>query len=185
MKKGIRLLAMIIAAALCFSACGSTSTAVNSPAKEETVTAPQKEETAAPEPVKEETAEPEDNEPEAEVEPEDNEPEAVLIDGMRPEIKDAIDSYEEFINTYCEFLENYDSTNAMMLMKYAEMMNSYSELSVKFEAMEDEDLNDEELKYYTAVSLRCSSKILEASANLTSDMSGLMSGLSDLAGSAP
>ena len=179
MKKRTKLLAMIVVAALCFSACGSTSAADNNLAKEETVTAPQKEETAAPEPVNEETVK------EETVEPEDNEPEAELIDGMRPEIKDAIDSYEEFINTYCEFLENYDSTNAMMLMKYAEMMNSYSELSVKFEAMEDEDLNDEELKYYTAVSLRCSSKILEASANLTSDMSGLMSGLSDLAGTTP
>ena len=55
MKKRIKLLAIIVVAALCFSACGSTSAADNNPAKEETVTVPQKEETAAPEPVNEET----------------------------------------------------------------------------------------------------------------------------------
>ena len=100
--------------------------------------------------------------------------------GIRPEIKEAIDSYETFINSYCEFMESYDSTNLTMLAKYTELMTTYVDVAEKFEAMEDQDLNDEELKYYTEVSLRCSSKLLEASSNMTSSAGDLMSGMSDL-----
>ena len=185
MIRKYKLATLLFVVVLCFSACGSTGGTASTPADMGNQGSSTPQEIISPQESKEETSSDTVQSPEPVEQTEEAQPEPDLIDGMRPEIKEAIDSYEEFINTYCEFLETYDSTNAMMLMKYAEMMNSYAELSEKFEALEDEDLNDEELKYYTQVSLRCSSRVLEASANLTSDMSGLVSGLSDLAGANP
>lgn len=94
--------------------------------------------------------------------------------GMRPEIKEAIDAYEEFLNTYCDFLESFDSTNFSMLAKYAELVSQYTEMQKQFDTLGNSDLNEAELAYYTEVSLRCSAKLLEASANIASDMSSIV-----------
>ena len=81
---------------------------------------------------------------------------------IRPEIKEAIDSYETFIDEYCEFLETYDSSDLTMLAKYAELVQKELEMSQKFEALNDADLTEAEALYYSEVSLRCSQKLLAA-----------------------
>ena len=47
--------------------------------------------------------------------------EEALVDGMRPDFKAAMDSYETFFEYYCEFMENYDTSNLSMLQS-AEVM---------------------------------------------------------------
>lgn len=97
--------------------------------------------------------------------------------GMRPEIKEAIDAYEEFLNTYCDFLESFDSSNFSMLAQYAELVSQYTEIQEQFETLGNSDLNEAELAYYTEVSLRCSARLLEVSSKITSDMGSIVGSL--------
>jgi len=99
------------------------------------------------------------------------------ITGMRPEIKEAIDAYEEFLNTYCDFIESFDSSDFSMLAKYAELVSQYTEIQKQFDTLGNSDLNEAELAYYTEVSLRCSARLLEVSSKITSDMSNIVGSL--------
>ena len=113
--------------------------------------------------VEEESSEEEASSEEESPEEESSE-EAETIDQalIRDDIRDAIDSYEAFIDEYCEFLESYDSSDLTMLAKYAEMLQKEVEMSQKFEALEDQELTEAEAFYYSEVSIRCSQKILAA-----------------------
>ncbi len=80
---------------------------------------------------------------------------------IRKEIKEAIDSYEAFINEYCDFMNNYDSSDITMLTKYLSLVSKMSEYTDKMDKLSEEDLTLEELNYYTQVHLRCLQKISE------------------------
>ncbi|MBQ9327940.1 MAG: hypothetical protein IJ225_05335 [Solobacterium sp.] len=84
--------------------------------------------------------------------------------GIRPEVKDAIDSYEAFIDEYIEFMEVYESTDnpASLLMEYASYMKKLSDMEQEMDALDDTDLTDEESLYYAEVVLRCDQKLLQA-----------------------
>lgn len=79
---------------------------------------------------------------------------------IRPEIKEAIDSYEIFMDKYCEFMKNYDASDMSALTTYLSMMEQYSDTMEKFDALEA-DLTDAETAYYTEVQLRVSQKLLK------------------------
>lgn len=85
-----------------------------------------------------------------------------LVDGMRPEFKEAMDSYEAFYDEYCELLQEYaaNPTDITLLGKYTEFLSKAAEMDEKFDAWEG-DMNDTELKYYTEVGLRISQKLIE------------------------
>lgn len=70
--------------------------------------------------------------------------------GLRPEFKEAMDSYEAFYTEYCDLLKKYMSnpSDLSILSKYMSLMGKLSDMDEKFEAWESEDLNSEELKYY-------------------------------------
>ena len=87
-------------------------------------------------------------------------PSEALVDGMRPDFKAAMDSYETFFEYYCEFMENYDTSNLSMLTEYAKVMSQYADIAKKFEQWEDGDLNDTELAYYLQVQARVNEKLL-------------------------
>lgn len=88
-----------------------------------------------------------------------------LVDGMRPEFKEAMDSYEAFYNEYCDFMKKYaeNPSDMELLSSYADMLTKAAEASEKFEAWEDNELNDTEMKYYLDVSNRIAKKLLEVS----------------------
>ena len=91
--------------------------------------------------------------------------EADLVDGMRPEFKEAMDSYEEFYEEYCEVLKEYmeDPTDATVLTQYSDLMQQSIEMAEKFEEWDNGDLNTEELKYYVEVNGRVTQMLVEAS----------------------
>lgn len=93
-------------------------------------------------------------------------PAAASQNGIRPEIKEAIDGYEAFVDEYCEFMKTYNSSDVTMLLKYTELLSKEIELSEKFEEIDDKDLTDAEALYYSEVSLRCSQKLLTAANNM-------------------
>ncbi len=92
--------------------------------------------------------------------------ESNLIDGLRPDFKEAMDSYEEFMVEYIEFIDEYsksDGTDLGLIADYAKMMKDYEDYVEKFEAWEDEDLNKAETIYYLDVQNRIDKKLIEVS----------------------
>lgn len=91
-----------------------------------------------------------------------------LVDGMRPEFKEAVDSYVEFMDAYVEFVEKYqaeDSPDAEMLKDYTDYVSKLSEVNDKFDALDDGDMNDAESTYYINAQLDITKKLLELSTN--------------------
>ncbi len=87
-----------------------------------------------------------------------------LVDGMRPAFKEAMDSYEEYMMEYCDFMKKYsesDGTDLSLLTDYADYMLKYADMTRDFEAWEDGDLNTAELSYYIDIQARISKKLLE------------------------
>ena len=84
------------------------------------------------------------------------------VNGMRPEFKKAMDSYEAFIDEYCAFMTKYDSNEGSaltMAIDYAKYIAKYAEMAHDFDAWEDDDLNDTELSYYIQVQSRVLQKL--------------------------
>lgn len=90
-------------------------------------------------------------------------PEPSAATGLRPEFKEAMDSYEAFYTEYCDLLKKYISnpSDLSILSKYMSLMGKLSDMDEKFEAWESEDLNSEELKYYMDVNNRVMKMLLD------------------------
>ena len=88
-----------------------------------------------------------------------------LVNGMRPEFKEAMDSYEMFFDEYCAFMEKYNSsTDPMsMLNDYMSFMSRYTETMTKLNNIREGEMNTAELLYYTEVMLRINQKLNEIS----------------------
>lgn len=82
---------------------------------------------------------------------------------MRPEFKEAMDSYEAFYDEYCEFMKKYNAnpTDTELISSYSDIMTEMVEMTEKFEAWEENDLNTAELKYYIEVNNRVAQKLVE------------------------
>ena len=86
--------------------------------------------------------------------------------GLRKEFKEAMDSYETFMDEYIAFMKKYTNSNATapeMIKDYGEYMKKYADAVDAFEKWENTDLNKEEAKYYVAVQTRVTQKLLNAS----------------------
>lgn len=97
--------------------------------------------------------------PETEAEKDQN----TLVDGMRPEFKEAMDAYEAFYDEYCDFMKEYkeNPSDLTLLLKYGEMLTKVAEMDEAFEKWDEEDLNDVELKYYLEVNNRVMQKMID------------------------
>lgn len=113
-----------------------------------------------------ETKEPETEPPTTkapETEPPTTVPATTARTGLRPAFKAAMDSYEAFYDEYVEFLKQYkkNPTDLGLLGKYAQMLEKLEDMDKKFEAWKDDDLNDEELKYWLQVQTRIQQKLID------------------------
>lgn len=90
--------------------------------------------------------------------------ENILGDIIRPEIKEAIDSYEAFVDEYVKFMKKYNNSgdSLSMLGDYLDYTEKSLKMSKEFEEIADKELTDAEALYYSDVLLRCSQKMLEA-----------------------
>ena len=83
---------------------------------------------------------------------------------IRPEVKEALDSYEAYIDEYVAFMERYkaaDATDMVAMMgDYTDMLSRYSEFSEKIDALGESELTNAELAYYLEVTNRVSQKLL-------------------------
>lgn len=153
MKKQISLLfAIVLLVSLC--ACGtkgadSAPTGVADAAASRAAsadTAQPQESEAPPEPVEVEPTEA----------PAGIANEAEASSAIRPEFKNAMDSYEAFYTDYCAMLEKYmqNPTDLTLLAQYSQLMSQAVEMDEAFNAWNSADLNNEELKYYLDVNNR-------------------------------
>lgn len=127
--------------------------ALRAPDKSQEVTEPVEE----PEPTEEATTEPT-------TATKSTKPTIELVDGMRPDFKKAMDSYEEFFDEYCGFMKKYiasGGTDLALLMDYASYMDQCTQMLEDFEAWGDEEMNDAELAYYIEAQKRINEKLLK------------------------
>lgn len=188
-KSAMATLALLLVCALCVPALGCSK---SSDADSKSQSSAVKEQIAKKSSAKEQSDDPSDSEDEpqataaaseapatedeADVEEESSageeavEPEDVsaAAEGLRPEIKEAIDSYEAFFDEYCDFMAKYSSSDdtISMLADYADFMQQYADTMEKLQAMEDQDLTDEETIYYVDAMARINQKLLETSASM-------------------
>ncbi len=100
------------------------------------------------------------------IEPVEEEPieEIVSENAIRPEIKEAIDAYEEFIDEYIAFMEKYeesDGSDPGILMEYMTFISDLEEYLEEMDALE-KDLTDAESWYFLEVMNRCNEKLYKA-----------------------
>lgn len=102
--------------------------------------------------------------PTAEPKTEDKKEETKQEASIRPEFKEALDSYEEFFDEYCSFMKKYkeNPTDLGLLMEYTDFLTKYTDAMKKMSALNDGSLNNEELKYYLQVTNRINEKLLDA-----------------------
>lgn len=88
---------------------------------------------------------------------------------IRPEIKEAIDSYESFVDEYIAFLKKMDDNSEDMnvLMDYMNYLQKLTEYEEKFTKLENEDMTAAESLYYSEVAVRCNQKMLAATSDLS------------------
>ena len=84
-------------------------------------------------------------------------------DSIRPDFKEAMDSYEKFFDEYVTFMKAYmDSDNSLSMMgEYTTMMQQYVETKGELEDIDEEELSNEEALYYAEVMLNINQKLLE------------------------
>lgn len=163
LPKLVKLLILVIIILACLRACGGGSRKPEpvpvTPAVVEEETPAQQEEPEAELPEEPEEAE-EEPEP-AEEEPEEQK--SAPASGMRPEFKEAMDSYEAFYDEYIAFMKTYQDnpSDLKLLAQYADMVKQEAEMTRKFEAWDEDDMTDEELEYYLDVNLRIEKKLLD------------------------
>ena len=87
--------------------------------------------------------------------------EAAASDDIRPEIKEAIDTYEEFFREYVDFMKNYDTSDIGAMGDYLSFLGKYTEYMQKLDDLEDADLTDAETVYFTQAMLRIDQMLLE------------------------
>lgn len=81
--------------------------------------------------------------------------------GIRPEVKAALDGYEQFIDEYIAFMKKMEKnpSSPMLMLEYASFLTRYTETMEKLDAMGNSDLNDAELEYYLLVTARIYQKL--------------------------
>ncbi|MDO5156467.1 MAG: hypothetical protein Q4D51_10935 [Eubacteriales bacterium] len=86
-----------------------------------------------------------------------------LVDGMHPEFKEAMDSYEKFFDEYIAFMKKYSSSSdtTSLLIDYANYMTQYADTMKKMDKLGDEEMNEAETMYYFDVTTRINKKLLE------------------------
>lgn len=83
---------------------------------------------------------------------------------IRPEFKEAMDSYEEFFDEYAAFMKKYAESGGSlsMLSDYMEFLDKYTETMEAMEAWEEGEMSTEEAAYYLEVTTRINQKLLNS-----------------------
>lgn len=84
--------------------------------------------------------------------------------GVNPELKAFLDSYEGFVDEYVAFMKEYTENPgnvASMLNQYTEIMKKYADFADAIDKYDSNDMSVEDAKYYLDVTNRCTQKMLD------------------------
>ncbi len=83
--------------------------------------------------------------------------------GVDPDLKEFLDSYEAFVDEYVVFMQQYSKnpTDLSLLARYTDIMQKYSDFAVKVEKYDTKEMSTEDAAYYLEVTSRCSRKMLK------------------------
>ncbi len=88
-------------------------------------------------------------------------------EGVSPDFKKAMDSYEAFFDEYVKFMKKYmnaDSDDMLsMASDYADYMKKYTETMEAMNEINEDELSTADALYYAEVNARISAKLLEVS----------------------
>ncbi len=87
-------------------------------------------------------------------------------DGITPELKEFLEAYENCMDEYCEFMENYDASNLKMLEKYNDFMQKFIVFSDKAQKYDPEEMTDADSIYYLETMNRIEIKMLKTVQNM-------------------
>lgn len=100
----------------------------------------------------------------SQVQPQEAKPEqSSESDGISPEFKASMDSYEAFFDEYVDFMRRYkeDPTNMELLGELGDMLSREADMIREFDKIEDQDLSSAEMAYYLEVHARIYKKLAE------------------------
>ena len=85
-----------------------------------------------------------------------------FTDGVDPELKEFLDSYEDFVDDYVAFMEKYykNPSDLSLLSDYSEFLQKYTEFASKVDDYDIDDLSGKDYDYYLEVTSRCTQKLL-------------------------
>ena len=84
--------------------------------------------------------------------------------GVTPELKEFLDSYEAFMNEYCDFMETYDASDLGALVTYMDLLGKYSDFADKADDYDTSEMSDADLKYYLDVTTRIEKRLIDTGA---------------------
>ena len=79
--------------------------------------------------------------------------------GVNPELVAYLKAYEDFIDSYIDFMKHYDASDFSMLMRYLELLSEYAEQMEKVNSIDQSEFTTEDLMYYNETMLRITQKI--------------------------
>lgn len=87
--------------------------------------------------------------------------------GLRSDFKEAMDSYEKFIDEYVAFMKKYKANpgDISLLADYTSFISRLTDVTEKFDKWESSGLSAAELTYYLEVQSRASKKLADAAIN--------------------
>lgn len=82
---------------------------------------------------------------------------------LRPEVKNALDAHEAYMNEYCDFMKKYNAAEdkSSWMTGYFAILEKYSIAIDKLNELDDIELTDAETAYYLEVTTRVLAKMSE------------------------
>lgn len=84
-------------------------------------------------------------------------------DEIDPDLVAFCESYEAYIDEYCDFMERYlaNPADLNLLSEYASIMETLDEFTAAADNYNTDDMTDAELQYYLEVTGRCTTRMME------------------------
>ena len=82
-----------------------------------------------------------------------------FAEGVSPEVKEFLGSYEAFVNEYSEFLETYDQNNFTLQTQYLKYLHKYSEIADQAAELGASDMSETDKAYFDAVMARSAKRL--------------------------
>ena len=77
-----------------------------------------------------------------------------------PELKQWLDEYEAVVDSYVEFMNNYDPNDLSSMTTYLDMLQQYSEFAAQVDSLDTSNMSAADYAYYIEVTSRCAEKLI-------------------------